>query len=119
MICVVAAPTAPPENLSVTNVDRDYIAYSWEQPKCGDRNGIIQQYLYSMSTGEEGVSEITSLNISNLNPCTEYTFAISAVTNMGTGPEDSVSETTKSEGKLKINSSVQLISLWNVRFFLT
>ena len=95
-----SVPTAPPENLRVTSVGTDYISYSWEQPPCGQRNGVIREYAYSISSGGEGVINGNSVMIYPLDPCTEYAFAVSAVTSMGAGPQGSVSETTGPEGKL-------------------
>ena len=40
------------------------------------------------------------MTIYPLDPCTQYTFAVAAVTAMGTGPQGSVSETTEPDGKL-------------------
>ena len=95
----LTAPSAPPDNLRVTSVGTDYISYSWEQPPCGHRNGVIREYAYSILSGGEGIVNGNSVMIYPLDPCTQYTFAVSAVTSMGAGPQGSVSEITGPEGK--------------------
>ena len=94
-------PSSPPEKLTVTEVGPRYIGYSWDQPACGQRNGIIQQYSYSIAPGGGGSTTATTVTMPDLNPCTAYTFTVSAETSVGRGPADFVLETTETDGQIR------------------
>ena len=96
---LLTVPSSPPEKLTVTEVSTRYISYSWDQPPCGQRNGIIQQYSYSIAPGGEGSTTESTVTVLDLNPCTEYNFTLFAETSVGKGPAGSISKTTETDGK--------------------
>ena len=96
------APSRPPSNLAVTDFGEDYIAYAWNQPPCGHRNGAIQQYHYSITSGKEGSTTALSETVRNLYPGTSHNFTVSAVTSMGEGPKDFILQATS--GKLRVRA---------------
>lgn len=57
-------------------------------------------YKYTLSPGDqEGATEDYNVTLVDLNPCTEYTLYVSAVTNAGIGVKGTSTETTENDGK--------------------
>ncbi|XP_071795860.1 receptor-type tyrosine-protein phosphatase F-like isoform X2 [Asterias amurensis] len=85
------APSGPPRDLKSIDVTNQTIGFSWKQPECGQRNGIITQYNYTFENNEEGVLEedtISSAGVgfTGLVPFTSYTLSVSAENQFGSGP---------------------------------
>ncbi|XP_072048542.1 receptor-type tyrosine-protein phosphatase F-like [Amphiura filiformis] len=95
-----SAPSGKPEKLTVVEIGKTFLSYEWDQPQCGSRNGIISLYKYTLTPGEEGSIDETSVNMTNLTPCTLFTFSILAINDQGEGPSRSVERATKSDGML-------------------
>ncbi|XP_071800001.1 protein sidekick-1-like [Asterias amurensis] len=86
-----AAPSGPPRDVEYTVITNQTIAFSWIQPACGQRNGIITQYHYRLIDSEEEVLEedttsSTGVEFTGLVPFTSYTLSVSAENQFGSGP---------------------------------
>ncbi|XP_071799478.1 receptor-type tyrosine-protein phosphatase F-like [Asterias amurensis] len=94
------APSGPPRDVESTDVTNQTIALLWKQPECGQRNGIITQYHYTLIDSEEGVFEedttsSTGVEFTGLVPFTSYTLSVSAENQFGSGPVASYTTQTK------------------------
>ncbi|XP_071800004.1 protein sidekick-2-like [Asterias amurensis] len=86
-----SAPSGPPRDVESTDITNQTIAFSWKQPECGQRNGIITQYHYRLIDSEEGVFEedttsSTGIEFTGLVPFTSYTLSVSARNQFALGP---------------------------------
>ena len=106
----ISSPTAPggrPTNLTATPTSRS-VTLQWSPPPVLSRNGILTHYEVVLAnetwnitqshsvTGQqrkrreavsEGVGEKTqSLTVKHLNPFTNYTWEVAAVSDFGSGP---------------------------------
>ena len=87
------APSAPPQNLTVTISSSTTALFQWLPPKPNSQNGIIQYYVLQLHNSDTGLSttinslpaDITNHFLSYLHPFYSYTCSIAAVT-IGTGP---------------------------------
>ena len=87
------APSAPPTSVSTSDVTSSSITVQWGPVDCIDRNGDITGY--SVRYGVQGnVSPqtmnvsggaATELNVSGLNPASNYSIEVAAVNIAGTG----------------------------------
>ena len=101
-----AVPSGPPEGFNVTEVTATSVSLEWRRPSVP--NGVIVNYILQYSTNTDTIPvtfnstndeyNVTSITVENLNEYTNYTFNISAVTNGGTGPFDSIERRTDSSG---------------------
>ncbi|XP_071799479.1 receptor-type tyrosine-protein phosphatase F-like [Asterias amurensis] len=94
------APSGPPRDVESTDVTNQTIALLWKQPECGQRNGIITQYHYTLIDSEEGVfkedtTSSTGVEFTGLVPFTSYTLSVSAENQFGSGPVASYTTQTK------------------------
>ena len=97
-------PTAAPTDVRVLSISETNLSFSWSEPPCGGRGGIITGYSYKLTQvgadNEEGptITSNTAVTISGLIPYTDYSFQVAASTNMGTGPFSSSLNTRTPEG---------------------
>ena len=112
-----AAPSGPPQNLSVVTVNSRTLLLSWDPPIPEEQNGIIEQYIVTVSSTEEEDSyqletNFTELKITELHPHYTYSLTVAAVT-IATGPFCEPQTTTMpQDGKpLRYDISVYMHSL--------
>ncbi|XP_072050189.1 tyrosine-protein phosphatase Lar-like [Amphiura filiformis] len=92
------APKGPPSNILYDLSEEMTLTYTWEQPVCGSRGGVIIKYEYmfglDIKGGEAtfGSTEPDSMvaSFANLDYYKEYQFQIRANTSVGAGPYSEV-----------------------------
>ena len=91
MAVLFSAPTAPPSNVSVTEVTSSTITVQWEMVPCIHQNGPITGYSVRYGVMGSGSSEAvsgaseTETIISDLMSSTTYVVEVAAVNGNGTG----------------------------------
>ena len=80
------------------------LSFSWQQPECGKRHGVIVMYTYELTNGLtnnniNGETTDSSVTISNLTPYVTYTFKVAAVNTAGMGPFGEIVTHTEEDGK--------------------
>ena len=91
-----------PQNLNAT-VDKHSIKYTWNELICGNRNGIIQHYAYTLQPGDFKDQTVDmEVTIDALDPCTEYTFSVVGVNGAGHGEQTSLTNTTHNAGMVAV-----------------
>lgn len=98
------APSSPPQNLLVTDINSSSIHIGWSPPIADQQNGPISHYtvvLYSHQTGESIYYNVSYnfLSISHLHPFYTYNCSVSAFT-VAPGPSTAVSFQTAEDGKI-------------------
>ena len=100
-------PTAPPSNLTISEVGSTYVELRWNAPHSSEHNGIIRFYTVIVSEVETNRSFSlnsisTQTTVTNLHPFYLYNFTVAAVT-VASGPY-SVQQSirTLEDGILKI-----------------
>ena len=100
-------PTAAPTDLMSFSDTSTSLSFSWSEPPCGDRGGIITGYTYKltqvgsmMPDNVEGLTDSSNrmVMISGLIPYTDYSFQVAANTSQGMGPLSSSLNTRTTEG---------------------
>lgn len=107
---IYLAPSLPPLSLVVMVTSSKSVIMSWDSPPPESRNGIIREYLVVLhdvllGTDLSFTAFSNVLNISSLNPFTEYRVKVAAVT-VEAGPftlEHNI--TTFEDGNLVYNVS--------------
>ena len=101
-------PDAAPV-ITSAGFDNEYtLSFMWELIPCGNRRGIISGYYYQLQTDGSMIdddslySNISSLTLSGLIPCTTYNFSILAMNEIGYGPKSTMDATTDITGKFRI-----------------
>ena len=84
-------PSAPPENITTTDVSTTYVHLNWTLPPTEYHNGVITGYVVwvTMANTQESYnlkSNTTELLVDSLTPDSEYIFAVAAQTVIGIGP---------------------------------
>lgn len=78
-LCSVLAPAAP-VNLEVESVGSSWIVISWQQPSGNQK--IVQQEVHIVGGGERRIlpvpGAVMMVNVTGLEPGTEYTFKITS-----------------------------------------
>ena len=69
----------------------DSLSFSWNSIQCQSRGASGLRYAYSLKMGdtvvdEDIVTDDTTVTFPGLIPCTEYTFEVRAVNDIGDGP---------------------------------
>ena len=90
-LCMPAAPSMPPVNLTVETTTSESITLSWSPPNVESQNGILTGYLINVTaigTGQtfQASSTTTNITMQSLRPFTTYSFTIAAMTSAGSGP---------------------------------
>ena len=109
-LCLIA-PDGYPQNLDSFTINSTAILVNWTAVPSNEQNGIIAEYLISVSSEEDFAFSMTSDSatiddaqvfeylFTDLEEFVEYTFVISAFTAEGKGPTSpSVSSTTDQAG---------------------
>ncbi|XP_038066667.1 angiopoietin-1 receptor-like [Patiria miniata] len=95
-------PSEPPQQVAVTSQKRS-LTFSWSQPTCGSRGGIITGYTYKLSgPGSQLILDVSTaeqVEIDGLIPFTNYSFQVSANTIAGAGPYSGVVVQRTAEAK--------------------
>ena len=91
-----------PGNLNAVGVASRSVLLDWEEP---DVNGVLQEYRVAVFFGSMTISmdtiasNITTFNVSRLQPFTEYMFEVVAVNGAGVGGKAVLNITTDQDGK--------------------
>ena len=102
---IIIAPSGTPEWLTVRGNHPTSVQLSWGAVPEDQENGKITSYSIQVGGPDTTISipttggYVTSKEVSDLRPSTEYTFSVSAVTVAGSGPAISVSFITPQEGE--------------------
>ena len=109
IFCLIAVPSQPPTNFTLTANTSISIEASWQLPPADSINGIIMGfklfYKKKDSSGMETVERINSSSVrtkvvTGLGKYTVYGFQLLGYTSAGDGPKSSVKyERTKEDGK--------------------
>ena len=88
---IATVPSAPPENITTTDVSTTYAHLNWIPPPTEHHNGVLTGYvvLVTMANNQESynlTSNTTELLVDSLTPDSEYIFAVAAQTMIGIGP---------------------------------
>ena len=88
---VFAVPGAPPQSVAVSSISSYSIKVSWGKVLCDQRNGEITGYQvnYTSVSDDEIVTVTgneTNVTLSDLQPYTDYSISVAAMTVNGTGP---------------------------------
>ena len=84
----ISAPTGPPSDVLCTNRSSHSLTFTWQTPKCGNRNGPITNYSYTLlgpinqrtRNGSIPASEnYTEVILDNLIPSSTYVFSVKAM----------------------------------------
>ena len=100
------APSAPPNNLHVTDHDSSSVHLSWDPPPAEQHNGQLTGYTIKVKyqDGNKDRPSLTADNTSQvvdgLKPNTKYTFQVRAMTAAGSGPPASTENCTAEGGKI-------------------
>ncbi|XP_038068801.1 angiopoietin-1 receptor-like [Patiria miniata] len=96
-------PSAPPQQVTVTSTTKSSLTFSWSQPACGSRGGIITSYSYKLSgPGSQLILDVSTaeqVEIDGLIPFTNYSFQVAANTSVGAGPYSDVVDQRTDEAK--------------------
>ena len=85
------APSSAPLNLSLHEIGSSYALLRWTPPPESDRNGVIEHYQVQLSSSlgfnfsYNTAGSQTHLLLNSLQPSTQYTCSVAAVT-VATGP---------------------------------
>ena len=104
--CQFTVPSGTPGELIVSHSLPTSAQLSWTPVPEDKQNDTITGYIVQV-VGLDSTKEIpvmdgnaTSYEVSDLRPCTTYTFSVSAMTEASTGPPIIVSSTTPRTGKV-------------------
>ncbi|XP_038066664.1 angiopoietin-1 receptor-like [Patiria miniata] len=96
-------PSAPPEQVTVDSTAKRSLTFSWSQPACGSRGGIITGYTYKLSgPGSQLITDVSTaeqVEIDALIPFTNYSFQVAGNTIAGAGPYSGVVVQRTAEAK--------------------
>ncbi|XP_038066666.1 angiopoietin-1 receptor-like [Patiria miniata] len=110
-------PSAPPQQVVVTSQKRS-LTFSWSQPACGSRGGIITGYTYKLSgPGSQLISNVSTaeqVEIDGLIPFTNYSFQVAANTSTGAGPYSDVKVQRTDEAKPTVPLNVVILNVDDV-----
>ena len=113
MMCVHAAPSSSPTELSVSQTTSTSFYLSWVEPLPVYQNGLIRQYLINVTELDTGnyysySTTATEFTVAFLHPYYYYTCSVAAVT-VAAGPfSDPITIQTEIDGMIKLLT-------WNCR----
>ena len=111
---LISAPTGPPSDVRCTNRSSHSLTFTWQTPECGNRNGPIKNYSYTLlgpinkqtRNGSTPASEnYTEVILDYLIPSSTYVFSVKAMNNDLSGVYKEIEANTTRAGK-----SLQCIS---------
>ena len=86
-------PSAAPVNIAESAVDARSLHVTWSPPPAESRNGMIIEYVVSISAQETAeqfeqstTGDMSSLVIGGLHPDYTYSYTVAAGTGIGRGP---------------------------------
>ena len=101
-ISIKTEPSGPPVNIQYFPVDKDSFKFTWGDPACGNRNGIIQYYSYSLILGNDeltnDMTEYENVTIDGLLGCSVYAFTVGASIAVGAGLHGLITVATDGTG---------------------
>ena len=120
----IAAPSSPPTNIAVASMSSDSFLLSWDPPPVEDINGVIRNYMITVTEVETGrtfyvTTNITLLELNELHPFYMYTSIVAAQT-IVLGPySSSISVRLAEEGRrtqfyVDVNTGYKLTILFFV-----
>ena len=89
---IAIVPSAPPVNVTTTEVSTTSVHLNWIPPPTEHHNGVITGYVarVTMANTQESynisTNSTTELLVDSLTPDSEYIFAVAAQTAIGIGP---------------------------------
>jgi len=89
---IFTAPSAPPQNVTVTDEDPSSLEVSWQPPPPEDHNGVITGYVIQYTRVETSdtmnvtVGDESAHTISELVAFVNYSVQVAAENDNGTGP---------------------------------
>ncbi len=94
MYLSIIVPSAPPTNTSVRIASDGQLIFTWNPPKCGNRNGHIIKYEYQFGDDVDidkttGFTKATNVVLDKLDNSTTG-FRVAAYTSKGRGPYSSI-----------------------------
>ena len=103
----VTAPSGAPQNITNTSITSTSITIQWEEVECRERNGEISGYQvqlvhnslldFMLNTSDQ------SYTAQGLLPCTNYTFNVSAINSVSSGPPGNTTvRTSVPQGQLQV-----------------
>ena len=101
------APSAPPQNITIVNVQSTFIILTWSPPPEETHNGEIIHYavtLIEIQTNQSTTttSTNTAAFLGNLHPFYDYDITVAAIT-IGAGPpSNSVIVQTLEDGEINL-----------------
>jgi len=111
LVCFLLAPSLP-QNVGASAINSTTVEVTWDPPNI--TNGILRYYtvVYGSSDDME-MMEVNSSNVtvlvSGLDPFTNYTFYVLAVTIAPSQPSDNVTVVTDEAGRNTIIESLEFI----------
>lgn len=106
MCLIFTAPSVAPLSFMATNITSDEFMLLWTSPQPIDTNGILREYVVSITEQESGQyvledveveAGVTEFAVINLIPYTVYSCSVAAVT-VARGPEAVITVLTNEEG---------------------
>ncbi|XP_038069419.1 tenascin-like [Patiria miniata] len=103
-----SVPTNPPEDVMILAISANRsTGFSWSQPSCGGRGGVITKYAYRLSHQDGELVIIDSADetsrewvvFAGLEQFREYGFRVAATTSAGVGPYSQIIRATVNPGK--------------------
>ena len=110
------APSAPPQNVTVVDVQSTFIMLTWSPPPEEAHNGEIIHYaVTAVETQTDRITTATSTNtaiaLGNLHPFYYYDITVAAYT-VGTGPSStSVLVQTLEDGEYSCKQYIRIITI--------
>ena len=110
LLCLLLVPH-PPQNIKASAINSTTVVVTWDPPSI--TNGILRYYtvVYGSSNDMEMMevnsSDVTVL-VSGLDPFTNYTFNVFAVTVSPSKPSDNVTVVTDEAGRYTVIDFINL-----------
>ena len=109
---IPTAPSAPPPDVAVTDVNSSNITVQWGSVPCIHQNGAIIGYSVQYGVIGSGDTQtvtvygatVNEATITGLNPSTAYSIQVAAINGAGTGlySDPEMAETLPSEADMSI-----------------
>ncbi|XP_022097192.1 tyrosine-protein kinase receptor Tie-1-like [Acanthaster planci] len=115
-------PSEPPAQVAVTLTAQRSLSFSWSQPPCGGRGGVIIGYTYRLTEDESNaqvrlsVVSKESATVDDLTPYTKYSFQVLAYTSVGDGPYSIglIAGTLEAEPTVPLNVAIQNVDEFSI-----
>ena len=94
-----AGPDFTPSVSATASTSYTGLTFSWNEIACESIDGTGFHYQYTFQT-QNGTTRRPSVSFGNLTVCTEYSFKVLVVNDVGQSPVSSTSATTRTIGKM-------------------